>query len=212
MDLVLKIIDNDPSLYIEAVRALDDTLKDMGIFANDVSAYIKQNIPSPPTPPEERERKLREEEEQEAQAVIEKERKRLEALREKDPKKWEKEEKQRLDKLQEADPEAFAKEMKAMAKSGVANPVAAAMAKASGIPGLSGLGPGAESPTRSRQGSLSVGGGERRGSGDLTARATVAMVTDDPEHKAAMKSLLGGAFADEGCEYCSFVYIFILQL
>merc|ERR1719430_1914992 len=60
------------------------------------------------------------------------------------------------------------------------------------------LGPG---QTRSRQGSIQLGGQERRGSyyeKDVTTRATVAMVTDDPDHKSAMKEGLAGAFANEG--------------
>ena len=53
--------------------------------------------------------------------------------------------------------------------------------------------------SRSRQGSIVLGGTERRGSyyhDDVTTRATVAMVTDDPEHKKNLKSGLAGAFGD----------------
>ena len=45
---------------------------------------------------------------------------------------------------------------------------------------------------RSRQGSIALGSGERRGS----LRSTVAMVTDDPQHKQNVKSALAGAFDD----------------
>ena len=46
---------------------------------------------------------------------------------------------------------------------------------------------------RSRQGSIALaGGGERRGS----LRNTVAMVTDDPQHKKNLKAALAGAFDD----------------
>merc|ERR1712106_1192096 len=46
-----------------------------------------------------------------------------------------------------------------------------------------------------------LGGAERRGSyyhDEVTTRASVAMVTDDPEHKKKLKSDLAGAFADNG--------------
>ena len=52
---------------------------------------------------------------------------------------------------------------------------------------------------RSRQGSIQLGGTERRGSyyeDGVTQRATVAMVTDDPEHKKNVKAGLAGAFDD----------------
>ena len=42
--------------------------------------------------------------------------------------------------------------------------------------------------------------GIRRGSCLDTNRATVAMVTDDPEHKSAMREGLAGAFGDEECK------------
>ena len=46
-----------------------------------------------------------------------------------------------------------------------------------------------------------MGGSERRGSyyhEEVTTRQSVAMVTDDPEHKKKLKSDLAGAFAEEG--------------
>merc|ERR1719495_2608204 len=58
-------------------------------------------------------------------------------------------------------------------------------------------------PPRSRQGSITIGGTERRGSyydDGVTTRATVAMVTDDPEHKKNLKQSLSGVFNDETTE------------
>merc|ERR1719308_821085 len=52
-------------------------------------------------------------------------------------------------------------------------------------------------PPRSRQGSITIGGLERRGSyydDGVTQRATVAVVTDDPEHKKNLKNQLSGVF------------------
>ena len=40
----------------------------------------------------------------------------------------------------------------------------------------------------------------RRGSCLDTNRATVAMVTDDPEHKSAMREGLAGAFGEQECK------------
>ena len=48
--------------------------------------------------------------------------------------------------------------------------------------------------------------GIRRGSCLDTNRATVAMVTDDPEHKSAMKEQLANAFGGEECKSPCFVY------
>merc|ERR1719419_1240986 len=55
--------------------------------------------------------------------------------------------------------------------------------------------------SRSRQGSIVLGGTERRGSyyhEEVTTRQSVAMVTDDPEHKKNLKNALAGAFAENG--------------
>ena len=74
--------------------------------------------------------------------------------------------------------------------------------------------------TRSRAGSIVIGTGSRsvsllpllcvskifnypairRGSCLDTNRATVAMVTDDPEHKSAMREGLAGAFGEQECK------------
>merc|ERR1719391_425866 len=55
--------------------------------------------------------------------------------------------------------------------------------------------------SRSRQGSIVLGGTERRGSfyhDEVTTRQSVAMVTDDPQHKKNLKTALAGAFAENG--------------
>merc|ERR1739848_260441 len=54
---------------------------------------------------------------------------------------------------------------------------------------------------RSRQGSIPIGGLERRGSyydEDVTKRATVAVVTDDPDHKDQLKKSLSAVFNGDG--------------
>ena len=58
-----------------------------------------------------------------------------------------------------------------------------------------------------------IGGTSRRGSyydDGTTKRATVAMVTDDPDHKAAMREGLAGAFGDDDGKYSSALYSFYL--
>merc|ERR1719291_173791 len=161
-ELVLKIIDNDMSQYVDAVKALEDSLKDMGLFANEIQEYIKANIPSPPTPPEEIERR--------AQMAAEL---------------------AKMAELKESDPAAYEAEMKKMGKTELDRLLSKSDSRrGSLLPGQ----------TRSRAGSIVIGTGSRRGSCLDTNRATVAMVTDDPEHKSAMREGLAGAFGDQECD------------
>lgn len=111
-ELVLKILDNDPPQYHDAVKALEDTLKELGMFSNDIQEYIKENIPSPPTPPEEIERRAKVAAELARLEAEEEERERMKALKSADPKAYEKEMRLMMAELQESDPEAYAAEMK----------------------------------------------------------------------------------------------------
>lgn len=57
------------------------------------------------------------------------------------------------------------------------------------------------SSARSRAGSLSIGGVERRGSyygEDVSKRSTVAVVVDDPDGKKNMEKALQGVFDQDG--------------
>merc|ERR1719494_1682342 len=189
-ELVLKIIDNDMSQYVDSVKALEDSLKDMGMFANEVQEYIKANIPSPPTPPEEIERRAQMAAELARLEAEEEERERLKALKEADPGAYDREMRAKLADLKESDPAAYEAEMKKMGKSELDRLLSKADSRrGSLLPGQ----------TRSRAGSIVIGTGSRRGScsGTGTNRATVAMVTDDPEHKSAMKEQLANAFGGE---------------
>jgi len=189
-ELVLKIIDNDMSQYVDSVKALEDSLKDMGMFANEVQEYIKANIPSPPTPPEEIERRAQMAAELARLEAEEAERERLKALKEADPGAYDREMRAKLADLKESDPAAYEAEMKKMGKSELDRLLSKADSRrGSLLPGQ----------TRSRAGSIVIGTGSRRGScsGTGTNRATVAMVTDDPEHKSAMKEQLANAFGGE---------------
>merc|ERR1719414_2764654 len=112
-ELVLKIIDNDMTQYVDAVKALEDSLKDMGMFANEVQEYVKANIPSPPTPPEEIERRAQMAAELARLEAEEVERERLKALKEKDPGAYDKEMRAKMAALKEKDPGAYDKEMRA---------------------------------------------------------------------------------------------------
>jgi len=179
-DMIVKIIEDDPEQHSEGVSSIEQTLKDLGMSLPEIKEYIGANLPPPPTPPEERERRRQMAEELE----------RLER---------EEQERERLEKLKATDPEAYEKEV---------NPKAAHR----GLEGLksdSRRGSKSDSrrgslllpETRSRQGSIVLGGTERRGSyyhDDVTTRASVAMVTDDPEHKKNLKTALAGAFGENG--------------
>ena len=118
-ELVLKIIDNDMSQYVDAVKALEDSLKDMGLFANEIQEYIKANIPSPPTPPEEIERRAQMAAELARLELEEEERARLKALKDADPGAYDREMRAKMAELKESDPAAYEAEMKKMGKSGV---------------------------------------------------------------------------------------------
>ena len=111
-ELVLKILDNDPPQYHDAVKALEDTLKELGMFSNDIQVYIKENIPSPPTPPEEIARRAAVAAEMARLEAEEEERARMKALKAADPKAYEKEMRLMMAELKESDPEAYAAEMK----------------------------------------------------------------------------------------------------
>merc|ERR1719195_787531 len=168
-DIIVKIIEDDPSQYQEGIESQEQILKDCGMSLPEIKAYIASNLPPPPTPPEELERRRQMAEELER------------------PQKAE-EERERLAKLKETDPEAYEREV---------NPKAVNK----GLEGLKGDSRrGSMIPARSRQGSLVLAGQERRGSlydKDVTTRASVAMVTDDPEHKKNLKTALAGAFDDD---------------
>jgi len=187
-ELVLKILDNDMTQYVDAVKALEDSLKDMGMFANEVQEYIKANIPSPPTPPEEIERRAQMAAELARLEAEEEERERLKALKEADPGAYDKEMRVKLAELKDSDPAGYEAEMKKMGKGELDRLLSKTDSRrGSLLPGQ----------TRSRAGSIVIGAGSRRGSCLDTNRATVAMVTDDPEHKSAMREGLAGAFGDE---------------
>jgi len=179
-DIIVKIIEDDPEQHNEGVASIEQTLKDLGMSLPEIKEYIGANLPPPPTPPEERERRRQMAEELE----------RLER---------EEQERERLEKLKATDPEAYEKEV---------NPKAAHKGVA-GLKSDSRRGSKSDSrrgslllpETRSRQGSIVLGGTERRGSyyhEDVTTRASVAMVTDDPEHKKNLKTALAGAFGENG--------------
>jgi len=187
-ELVLKIIDNDMSQYVDAVKALEDSLKDMGLFANEIQEYIKANIPSPPTPPEEIERRAQMAAELARLELEEEERARLKALKDADPGAYDREMRAKMAELKESDPAAYEAEMKKMGKTELDRLLSKSDSRrGSLLPGQ----------TRSRAGSIVIGTGSRRGSCLDTNRATVAMVTDDPEHKSAMREGLAGAFGEQ---------------
>merc|ERR1719348_2278407 len=101
LEMILKILDNDPSMHAEACAAIEATFKDFGDLPNTIRDFIAENLPPPPTPPEEIERR---------NAIAAE----LERLRK------EEEERERLKKLKETDPEAYEKEI---AKKGPKGPL-----------------------------------------------------------------------------------------
>merc|ERR550532_1536505 len=170
-DIIVKIIEDDPSQYAEAISSQEQILKDCGMSLPEIKAYMAENLPPPPTPPEEKERRRQMQEQLEALEKAEAERERLEKLKQTDPEAYER----------ETNPKAANK-----ALMGLKGDSRAGSRRGSCVP-------------RSRGGSIQLGGAERRGSyyeEGVTQRATVAMVTDDPEHKKNVKAGLAGAFDD----------------
>jgi len=168
-EVIVKIIEDDPSQHAEGVESQTQILKDMGMSLPEIKDFIAKNLPPPPTPPEEVERRRQIQEELERLEAAEKERERLAAL-----------------KL--SDPEAYEREVNPKPVNKGLEGIKSDSRRGSLKPGDSRRG----SFQRSRQGSIALGSGERRGS----LRSTVAMVTDDPEHKQNVKTALAGAFDD----------------
>ena len=52
-DIIVKIIEDDPSQYAEGVSSQEQILKDCGMSLPEIKAYMAENLPPPPTPPEE---------------------------------------------------------------------------------------------------------------------------------------------------------------
>merc|ERR1719323_2415957 len=163
-DIIVKIIEDDPSQYPEGISSQEQILKDCGMSLPEIKDYIAANMPPPPTPPEEVERRRQMAEELERLEKAEAERERLEKLKVSDPEAYER----------ETNPKAVNKGLEGL-KSDSRRGSTGGSRRGSLIPG------------RSRQGSIALGGPDR---------ASVAMVTDDPEHKKNLKAALAGAFND----------------
>jgi len=187
-EMITKIMEEDPSMHAEAAAAFESCFKDLGESFTDIQALIKNTLPPPPTPPEEIERRL--------QMAAE-----LEKLEREEENK--ERAKQGLPSIEE---EEAAKEAAEAAAADAA--LAAEEANKPKNKNLDGALNGGsrrgslEPPApRSRQGSITIGGLERRGSyydEDVTKRATVAVVTDDPDHKDQLKKSLSAVFNGDG--------------
>jgi len=187
-EMITKIMEEDPSMHAEAAAAFESCFKDLGESFTDIQALIKNTLPPPPTPPEEIERRL--------QMAAE-----LEKLEREEENK--ERAKQGLPSIEE---EEAAKEAAEAAAADAA--IAAEEANKPKNKNLDGALNGGsrrgslEPPApRSRQGSITIGGLERRGSyydEDVTKRATVAVVTDDPDHKDQLKKSLSAVFNGDG--------------
>ena len=90
-DIIVKIIEDDPSQYAEGISSQEQILKDCGMSLPEIKAYMAENLPPPPTPPEEVERRRQMQEQLEALEKAEAERERLEKLKQSDPEAYERE-------------------------------------------------------------------------------------------------------------------------
>ena len=171
VELLLNTLNEDPDSYdlrVEALKTIEQVLKDAGSFGAEVKEFMDTQVvhllPPEPPDPKEQEEIRRKQEEEDAKAAAE---------------------------------EAAAEEKAAAEEAAAAKE--SAMVNGSGPlknPNLDKLNNG--SRAGSRRGSADVIlGGSRRGSyygDDITSKATVAMVVDDPESKDKINALLG----DEG--------------
>merc|ERR1719348_350088 len=180
-DMIVKIIEDDPSQHGEGVSSIEQILKDTGMSLPEIKAYVGSNLPPPPTPPEEVERRRQMAEELERLQKEEEERERLAALKLSDPEAYER----------EVNPKAAHKGIEGLKSD----------SRRGSLKSESRRGSLLLPESRSRQGSIVLGGTERRGSfyhDEVTTRQSVAMVTDDPQHKKNLKTALAGAFAENG--------------
>ena len=181
-ELLLNILNDDPDSYevrMEALRMMEQVLKEAGSFANEIREFM-DSLELPPEPPdpkvlEEMQRKAREEEEaQEAERI----------------------------KLEE---EVEAKAAAAAEADEVNGHPAAANGKAKN-PKIGAI--QTDSRAGSRRGSASsvtLAGTERRGSyygDDISKKATVAMVVDDPDSKQNINNALNQGRTLMGCIPC----------
>jgi len=173
-EMITKIMETDPSQYADALATFESCFKDLGASLPEIKDLIAANLPPPPTPQEEVDRR---------NAIAAE----LERLQ----KEEEKRERRAAGIIDEEDEEE--EDLPTQLKNKL-------------LDGAMGSRRGSQTPTsRSRQGSITIGGLERRGSyydDDVTKRATVAVVTDDPDHKDKLKKSLSAVFNDgeEGAE------------
>ena len=90
-EVIVKIIEDDPSQHADGVDSQTQILKDFGMSLPEIKDFIAANLPPPPTPPEEVERRRQIQEELEKLEAAEKERERLAALKLSDPEAYERE-------------------------------------------------------------------------------------------------------------------------
>merc|ERR1712038_1475783 len=90
-EVIVKIIEDDPSQHADGVDSQTQILKDFGMSLPEIKDFIAANLPPPPTPPEEVERRRQMAEELERLEKAEAERERLEKLKESDPEAYERE-------------------------------------------------------------------------------------------------------------------------
>jgi len=171
---VTKIMETSPAEYADALAVFESCFKDLGASLPEIKDLVAANLPPPPTPQEEIDRR---------NAIAAE----LERLQ----KEEEKRERRAAGIIDEEDEEE--EDLPTQLKN-------------KNLDGAMGSRRGSATPTsRSRQGSITIGGLERRGSyydDDVTKRATVAVVTDDPDHKDKLKKSLSQVFNDgeEGAE------------
>ena len=173
VELLLNILQDDPEswdLRVDALKVIETVLRDAGSFANEVKEFLDTNVVQllPPEPPD-------------PKVAAEMERQRLEE---------EAKEAERLRKEEEAAAAAAAKLAPKEEEPAAVNGIPEGPLK---NPNLDKLAEGAGS-RRGSAASVILGGTSRRGSyygDDISNKATVALVVDDPESKKKINALLG---------------------
>lgn len=168
VEMTIKIIEENPEMREEACAAMEAIMKDFGGFPDQIRTFMKEVLPPPPTPP----------------------------TPPMDP-----EIAAQLEKLHQAELARAAAKL-AGDQDDDEDDIEGVPRKKPGLKTMDSLKTDSrrgsmEGGSGSRRGSILLGGGERRGSfydEGVTTRASVAVVTDDPEQKKKLKKDLDGVF------------------
>jgi len=185
VEMTIKIIEENPDMRDEACAAMEGIMKDFGGFPDQIRQFMKEVLPPPPTPPT-----------PPMDPAIAAE---LERLHQEELARAAK--KLAMDQDDEDDFEGVPRNKTGQNEDECSDPKKKPGLKTMDSLKLDSRRGSMEGGSGSRRGSILLGGGERRGSfydEGVTTRASVAVITDDPEQKKKLKKDLDGVFNEGG--------------